>query len=154
MTRNIKRKNKHETFKLVHSGNQNTIRISLTNTDYKILAKSLANRLSKVIEKIVHPNQVGFVKGRKVADIIRTKDDVCEYLNNENKPGILMAVDFRKAFDSISKTFMRNAFQKFGFGNQFLKWVQTIMSNTKSCIGYCGWTSEIFNAENRSSVCT
>ena len=121
--------------------------ISLTNTDYKILAKSLSIRLSKVIDKIVDPNQVGFIKGRRVADIIRTIDDITEYLKNENKPGVLMAIDFKKAFDSISKKFMINAFKSFGFGNQFVRWVETIMANTKSSIGYCGWRSEDFNTE-------
>ena len=121
--------------------------ISLTNTDYKILAKSLSIRLTNVIDKIVDPNQVGFIKGRRVSDIIRTIDDITDYLNYEKKPGVLMAIDFKKAFDSISKNFMINAFKSFGFGTQFVRWVETIMANTKSSIGYCGWRSEEFKAE-------
>lgn len=42
--------------------------ISLINVDAKILAKILANRLSKVLEEIVHVNQTGFMP-RKGTDI-------------------------------------------------------------------------------------
>ena len=36
------------------------------NTDYKIIAKTLANRLHKVIAKIIDEDQVGYIKGRPV----------------------------------------------------------------------------------------
>merc|ERR1711884_796002 len=38
--------------------------ISLLNVDYKILTKCLTNRLQKVLEKIIDPEQNGFIKGR------------------------------------------------------------------------------------------
>ena len=47
-----------------------------------------------------------------------------------------------KAFDSISKYFIIEAFKLFGFGEQFTKWVKTLFSNTFSSINYGGWLSE------------
>ena len=35
---------------------------------------------------------------------------------------------------SISTDFMVNAFEKFGFGPDFVKWVHVLTKNTKSCI--------------------
>ena len=119
--------------------------ISLTNTDYKILAKCLANRACKVIEKIVTKDQVGYIKGRNISTTIRTIDDIIEYWNLKDRPGILLALDFQKAFDSISKQFMLCAFRKFGFGTDFLQWVSTLFKNTRSCIIYNGWVSESFD---------
>ena len=40
--------------------------VSLLNTDYRILAKTLASRLHKVITKIVNPDQVGYIKKRYI----------------------------------------------------------------------------------------
>jgi len=39
--------------------------ISLTNVDYKLLAKCLAIRVSTVIKDIINCDQVGFIKGRR-----------------------------------------------------------------------------------------
>ena len=121
--------------------------ISLTNTDYKILAKCLAIRLSGVISSIVSDDQTGYIKGRSISTNHRIIDDVIDYLRLKNKPGVLLALDFSKAFDRISKKFMITAFNRFGFGPQFVKWVCILMSNTRSRIGYNGWMSEDFDVE-------
>ena len=118
--------------------------ISLTNTDYKILAKCIANRLSTVLSTIISENQVGFVKGRNVSSLIRTIDDTIETLRNTQNPGILLAIDYKRAFDSISKEYMLYAFKSFGFGDAFMKWVQVLLANTDSSINYLGWISERF----------
>ena len=59
---------------LIHKGKQlprddlnNWRPISLTNSDYKLLPKSLAIRLSSVISSIVNEDQVGFLKGRNIS---------------------------------------------------------------------------------------
>ena len=36
--------------------------ISLLNTDYKVLTKTLATRLKKVLPIVIHPNQVAYLK--------------------------------------------------------------------------------------------
>jgi hypothetical protein len=44
--------------------------ISLLNSELKIITKILANRLQKVILKIVHKNQYGFLKKRSIQDCV------------------------------------------------------------------------------------
>ena len=95
--------------------------ITLTNTDFKILAKVLAERLSGVISRLDSEDQVGYIRGRNIATVIRTIDDVINYLNRTKKAGYRLAVDFRKALDSISKDFLSHVFKAFGFGADFQK---------------------------------
>ena len=45
--------------------------VSLLATDYKVLAKSLATRLQKVIPNLINPDQVGYIKGRHIGQNIR-----------------------------------------------------------------------------------
>ena len=45
--------------------------ITLLNCDYKIAAKALANRLKKVLPKLVNSDQTGFMKGRFIGENIR-----------------------------------------------------------------------------------
>jgi uncharacterized membrane protein YdcZ (DUF606 family) len=44
--------------------------ISLVSGVYKIIAKVLASRLSKVVEKIILKSQNAFVKGRQILDSV------------------------------------------------------------------------------------
>ena len=133
---------------LIHKGkdlskeNLNNWRpISLTNTDYKIIAKVLANRLTSVIDKLIDNDQVGFMKGRNISTVIRTIDDTISYLGKTKQPGIIFALDYKAAFDTISKQFILWAFKQFNFGENYIKWVKTIMENTKSHVNYLGWIS-------------
>lgn len=119
--------------------------ITLTNTDYKILAKTLAVRLSTVIQKLINQDQVGYLKGRHISSVIRTIEDVIEYLNFSNKSGFLLALDYYKAFDSISREFIVKTFDVFGFGENFKKWVKVLGNNTFSSINYGGWISKQFS---------
>ena len=119
--------------------------ITLTNSDYKLLAKILASRLSNVIGKLVNEDQVGYVKGRNIATNLRTIDDVINYYNEIGRGGYLLALDFSKAFDSVSKTFLQTSFDIFGFGINFKKWVSILNSGTTSCINHGGWLSENFS---------
>ena len=134
---------------LIHKGKElprdeltNWRPISLTNTDYKLLAKCIALRLSLTIRDIVDENQVGFIKGRNVSTMIRLIDDTLDFMNSENKPGLILGLDYSRAFDSISKDYIIWSFKKFGFGEVFLRWVNILMTNTECKINYSGWMSE------------
>ena len=134
---------------LIHKGKQlprdnlnNWRPISLTNTDYKLLAKLLAIRLSSVILDLISEDQVGFMKGRNIGNIIRMIDDTINYLDSKEKPGILFALDYKAAFDTISKEFILWSFERFNFGHKYIKWVKVLMHNTNSCVHYMGWLSE------------
>ena len=139
---------------LIHKGKelpknklQNWRPISLTNADYKLLARCLSNRVSNVIDSIISEDQVGYIKGRNVSTTLRTIDDLVEYWNLKDKPGILLALDFQKAFDTISKSFMLTAFKRFGFGPDLQQWVKVLFANTRSSIIYNGWISEHFDVQ-------
>ncbi len=118
--------------------------ISLLNADYKILAKALANRLQGVISNIINPDQTGYIKKRYIGDNIRTISDIIDYCNNTGKLGIVALLDFQKAFDSISWSFLEKTLQAFSFGNTFKKWCQTLYCNSVSCVTNNGNSTAFF----------
>ena len=121
--------------------------VTLTNTDYKIVTNMLALRMQKVIKTIVNKDQAGFVKGRNIATHLRQIDDIIAYLNNKNKPGALIALDFAKAFDTLSKKCIVQSLETFNFGPRFFGFVKTIMKDTESCIINGGRISDRFNTK-------
>lgn len=55
---------------------QNYRPISLTNSDYKILAFVLAQRLQKVINNLIQEDQTAYIKGRFIGFSARTILDI------------------------------------------------------------------------------
>ena len=53
--------------------------ICLLNNDYKIATKVIAIRMEKVLPKIIHPSQTGYVKGRYIGESIRTISDIMSF---------------------------------------------------------------------------
>ena len=121
--------------------------ISLLNTDYKILAHVLANRLKRVINKLIHTDQNGYIKGRNIGYNIRLIQDVIEYFENDNIEGAILFIDFHKAFDTVNHNFLHAVLQKFQFGSSFRKWVETIYNKGEACFTNNGWTSRPFEIQ-------
>ena len=111
---------------------------------YKILSGVLAERIKPTLDSIIHPDQKGFVKGRFIGECIRTTYDIIEYAKQHNKVGLLLCIDFEKAFDSISHSFIIKTLHFFGFGNSYKKWINLILNDLSSCINHCGNISERF----------
>ena len=118
--------------------------VSLLNTDYKILAKALANRLQKVIGHLICEDQVGYIKGRYIGEAIRTIEDIILLTKEQNTPGFITLIDFEKAFDSIEWPFLFKCLEKFNFGPVFTSWIRILYTNIKSCVGNNGYYSEMF----------
>ena len=118
--------------------------ISLINVDVKIVSKAMAKRLEPFLLEIIHYNQNGFVKGRSVFDAVRTIDDILEFAEVANRSGILVAIDFEKAFDSLNHNFLFKALEKFNFGPYFMQWVKTFYTDISSCVINNGFTTNLF----------
>ena len=118
--------------------------ISLLNTDYKILAHALANRLQKVLPEIISKDQNVYLKGRFIGYNIRTILDVIETCNTDKIKSIIAFLDFEKAFDKLSWSFINKCLNAFGFGMNFCKWVNIMYTNISSCVINNGFTTQYF----------
>ena len=73
----------------------------------------MARRTGLVVNKLINEDQVGYLKGRNISNILINIDGVIDYLNMSDKAGYLLALDYCKAFDSIFKDFIIEAFKLF-----------------------------------------
>ena len=95
--------------------------IALLTTDYKLVAKCLAFRIVKVIDKIISHDQTGYIQGRYIGENIRTVHDMISYLKNKHRSGLLLLIDFENAFDTVRWKFIDKALKTFNFGDNFHK---------------------------------
>ncbi len=121
--------------------------LSLSNTDYKILAFVLANRLHKVLKKLISPEQVAYIKGRYIGQNIRLVLDIIKKAKDENKEAILLFLDYEKAFDSIEWDFIHLCLKKMGFKENFCRWLQVIYTKPKAFLKMNGFLSKSINIE-------
>jgi hypothetical protein len=121
--------------------------ISLLNVDYKLLAKVFASRLETVLPFIVSDDQTGYIKGRYIGCNVRVTEDLIYYTNKHKLPGILLMIDFEKAFDTIRWQFIDRTLEAFNFGILFRSWIQTLYSNIETTIVNNGNISEWFCPE-------
>ena len=75
--------------------------ITLLNLDYKLVTRALAQRITKSLPEIIHKNQTSFVQGRFIGYNIRKIKECIQYLNTNNENGLIITIDYEKAFDSI-----------------------------------------------------
>ena len=81
---------------------------------------------------------------RYIGDNIRLIYDLISYLYRENKPGLLLCLDFEKAFDSVDWKFMFNVLRAFGFGPDICQWIFTFYKDIKSSVTVNGRLSQWF----------
>ena len=108
--------------------------ITLLTTDYKLIAKTLSVRITKVIDKLISTDQTGYIKNRYIGENIRTVHDIISYLEFKKQPGILLLIDFEKAFDSVRWNLIDEALVCFNFGPSFRNWVNILYKNIKSTV--------------------
>ena len=84
------------------------------------MTKTLANRLKKYLSDFIYPDETGFVKGRYIGTNIRIAEDIILYTSQDEEPSWLLALDFKKAFDSVSWECIIETLELFGFGDNFL----------------------------------
>ena len=76
--------------------------ISLVGDLYKLLAKVLANRLKKVVGKVVSSSQNAFVKSRQILDASLIANEAIDLVSKGNDDGILCKLDIENAYDHVN----------------------------------------------------
>ena len=91
---------------------------------------------------IISDTQNGFLDGRYIGESTRLVCDIMQYCEDSNKDGLLLLIDFEKAFDSVSWSFLYKTFKFFNFGDSILSWLKLFNNDVKAYVSQCGFFVE------------
>ena len=109
--------------------------ITLLCCDYRILTKTLNDRMNPVMGEVVKSSQLAAGEKEKniltgVYDIVSTID----YVNKHDKPAFIASYDMVKAYDRTSIKFLCLVMERMQFPEVFRRWIEMCHQNATTCL--------------------
>uniref|UniRef100_A0A803TNY9 Reverse transcriptase domain-containing protein n=1 Tax=Anolis carolinensis TaxID=28377 RepID=A0A803TNY9_ANOCA len=122
--------------------------ISLLNTDYKIFALIIVERLKLYLTNWIKEEQSGFLPDRSIKNNVRSLVNIIEYYEKHNQKEVaIMTVDAEKAFDRINWDLFKMLMREIDIGNNFMNAIQAIYEDQTANIWVNGQSSNKIRVE-------
>jgi hypothetical protein len=105
--------------------------ITLLNTDYKILARMIAQCLRPALEDRLTSTQYCGVPGNSILDAATTIRACAE---NKRIPMCVLSFDFRNAFGRIAHEYLFQVFQAYGIDDAFIQGIKQMYEGATSSV--------------------
>lgn len=103
--------------------------ISLLTTVYKIVTKAMAHRIGPFMDSWVSMEQRGFVIGRCILDNVLWLKEAKWSVTHQKIPTVFLSLDFAKAYNSVRWDFLKACLKRYGFGDNFIRWVNILLQD-------------------------
>ena len=100
--------------------------ITLLETHYNILTKTMANKLGNVCQKLFHKDQAGFVPKRQLFDHTKPAHLVVDYVEKQQQNSCIISLNPEKAYDKIHHEYLREILEEFRCPREFINLVKTM----------------------------
>ncbi|XP_020259034.1 uncharacterized protein LOC109835466 [Asparagus officinalis] len=122
--------------------------ISCCNCIYKFISKIIANRIKSVLGCLINEAQCAFVKGRQISNnILLAHELVKNYGRKSISPRIMLNIDIKKAFDTISWSFLEDMLNGLGFPKMMITWIMACITSPRYSISLNGTLYGYFKGE-------
>ncbi len=115
--------------------------ITLTNCDLKIFTKLISDRVSTKLDKLISTSQTAYIPGRVVHDNLRMFEFYKDYCKQNNVEALLISLDAKKAFDSVSHKYLHEVLRRYGFSDSFIETIKLLYKDIKANILVNGYKS-------------
>ena len=93
------------------------------------MTKVLSRRIKKVIEKVIYGSQSAFLSRRGLLDNVLVVNEVLDDLKRRKKSGVIVKLDFEKAYDSVSWEFLFYMMRILGFCGKWIQWIRACLES-------------------------
>jgi hypothetical protein len=94
--------------------------ISLLYYSYKIFTRVLSGRMGLVADRLIASSQTAFIKGRYIQESVVTAHETLHSVHQSKQQGVVMKLDYEKAYVKVNWEFMLEVLEKRGFGGKLL----------------------------------
>ncbi|KAK3206924.1 hypothetical protein Dsin_020970 [Dipteronia sinensis] len=121
--------------------------ISLIGSMYKVIAKVLANRIKKVMDSVIWEFQMAFVANRQIIDSFVVAEEIISRWKGDKEGGLLIKLDFEKAYDSVDFGFLDYMMEGMGFSVRWRGWIKECISSPLISVLVNGSSTSQFGIE-------
>ncbi len=118
--------------------------ICLLNVCFKLITKILTNRLTLVAHNVIGESQTAFIPGRFILDGVIILHEVLHEVKKTHQSGIILKLDFEKAYDKVQWSFLFDVLQKKGFDDKWIKWIKSATIDGRVAININGEIDQYF----------
>jgi predicted secreted Zn-dependent protease len=108
--------------------------ICMLNVSFKIFTKVLANRLTSIASKLIKPSQTAFLPGRYILEGVVILHETIHELHRKKEKGIILKLDFEKAYDKVNWDFLQQVLRMKGFSDKWCHWIDSIVRGGSVCV--------------------
>ena len=90
---------------------------------------------------------MAFIKGRHIIDGPLLVNEIISWAKKHKKKLLLLKVDFEKAFDSLSWSFLQSIMAQMGFGEKWRKWIHSCLNSAFASVLINGSPTSEFKLE-------
>lgn len=97
--------------------------INLCNVSFKIIIKTIANRLKLFLPSIIDPAQFAFVPGRLITNNALLAYEIFYFMKSNKavaKGSYTFKLDMSKACDRVEREFLESVMRKIGIGERLV----------------------------------
>ena len=107
----------------------------------------ILNRITPVLDPLLRRNQNGFRRGRGTLSQILSIRRILEEMRKLNKDVIICFVNFKKAFDSISRNVMFDICELYGLPEKIVSAIRALYTSTKAKVVSPDGDTDLFDIQ-------
>ncbi|WVZ66350.1 hypothetical protein U9M48_015586, partial [Paspalum notatum var. saurae] len=92
-----------------------------------VFTKVLANKTNAVANKIVSPSQTAFICSRNILEGVVILHETLYELRKKKLNGVVLKLDFEKAYDKVDWDFLQQTLRVKGFSNKWCDWIKKVV---------------------------